>query len=353
MGCWSDGAMLVWGDDPAPDTVDMAPGHPALQEPVRCPSPRGCRHLRPLAEPHLTTPQAERAPPLRLRGENDCRSAPPALRGFLERLLPSPPPRWADTSGIVLSDLPEFAQVPVSAEPSPTLPQEALAPPSPRFHLGKWARGSKVGAQVLSASELHSPCTASHDGHHGLGMSGRAASSSFQKQSQHLGAQVQSVASDRIPSWQPPLFHEEDSGIQETEVTHEEEQQENQNLYAAGGSCPSPSKAESTVATAGAGSKGNLLGRFPLRQLQPLPPKPRYPPPDFCKPPMLADIGAVNASSRLQLDIQRLCHDVLHSLPSGPETAEAGALLRRVSLLLHPEASGTASRPPHLQREAD
>lgn len=272
---------------------------------------------------------------------------PYEVGGFLERLLPSPPPKWVeagpsvggflrdpghscDTSsllGVGLSFIGEAAEASFSTEPSVKFRQR---PSSPR--LGKWARGSKVGAQVRSASELGGP-----------------ARGNSQRLSRMLGAQVRSASAGSFPS------------CSQRDLLQCREEPESQ-------------EARSLAATASSAfSGGSLPARPPLR---PLPPKPRGPPPDFGTelpaqgaalpgaasenvPPQgqrtemgiskAADVTAPKecidmdtAAAKLHSDVQRLCLEAMHSLPPGPESTEVSALLRRAGALLCPLASGAA-----------
>mmetsp|Transcript_43638 Transcript_43638/g.79566 ORF Transcript_43638/g.79566 Transcript_43638/m.79566 type:complete len:356 (+) Transcript_43638:51-1118(+) len=108
--------------------------------------------------------------PLSPEAVGDCRSPPPKRLprrsgqqdglGLLERLLASSPrpPKWArsraSVEGVInpraIAD--ELRDVDMDEGPSTGDLNGAAVDPSP---LGKWARNSKVGAQVRSAADLH------------------------------------------------------------------------------------------------------------------------------------------------------------------------------------------------------
>jgi len=114
--CWQDGAMLTWEATHLATTEVRRDDRAA-----RSPQTVGPRRLRSSGAEGLRGPE-----------------------GILARLLASSPkpPRWAS------------GQAQVSEK------DDDIAGSRPGDPLGRWARGSKVGAQVRSASELRSPLVA-------------------------------------------------------------------------------------------------------------------------------------------------------------------------------------------------
>lgn len=419
FGCWGDGAMLVWDLPPQESSNRQRCPSPPARLACRAPSPTAhtCRSQRLIAD--LTPPSSsgatlgQRSRCLRSTGEylspaptsgaapssqvrKDCQSAPPAP-SFLERLLPTPPPKWAgagpppttleynrcgDDAGL---GLPGFSDVEQAlAGTAPKLKQQQSSPQSsPR--LGKWARGSMVGAQVRSASQLdpHELSIMSVDAGAGSGRVGPSGGdgqvcSSSRMLSQSLGMQVGGSfpSSYSFQDLRHPDKHTE-AGLPDN-------------------SCNDTQRPSSTAdSSRGAGQR---------RPLRPLPPKPRCPPPDLSRQPLEGKVqpedkyrharhinaivrelrkreatpvllevarallaaceaeggaettsendptaaqrankeGTESSSSKIQLDFQRLCDDAAHRLPKGADTAEVGALLRRVGVLLDPDVSDTA-----------
>lgn len=212
------------------------------------------RNLAPFTSPSRTR-SPTRAP--RVCVTRGCASAPPAPRGpagLLEQLMANSPkpPKWAAKS--------RETSVCEDAE-------DSVEGGQPKSHiLGKWARGSKVGAQVRSAADL---CTV------GMNMSavsgqtvaqssigavregsnrGSGASRGSASSARTLGANVRSASEGSVPSR----------------------------------SCPDNWK--------GAGLAGAALEE--RRVLQPLPPKPRFPPPDLDDTPQkpLAPVKKIAAA---------------------------------------------------------
>lgn len=318
----------------------------------------------------------------------------------MERLLPSPPPKWAEASSRTCASL--FAPVDFqnglrslrlsglgdeehvescsstvpSTEPSPRVQRQSSS-----SHLGRWARGSKVGAQVRSASDLGGP----------------ARRGSSQRTSQALGSQVRSASTGSFPSCSPQrellqsdevsalnvqldmqLEHLHQVGPSEAATAsqmrklHLDHQACEQNfiLEQLHRDSEEPSEAHSAqggqrgtaVLTSDNCYRGPPPDRRPLA-LRPLPPKPRSPPPLFSEagsgharasteniPPhvLRAAIEAASAdknidatAARIHSDVQRLCVDVMCHLPVGPESIEVGALLRRVGAILCPAGTDT------------
>jgi len=115
IGCWRDGAMLIWeaSEQDVPIRDDHAERSPLGRRPPR---------------PHSVGLEMHRCPD-----------------GLLERLLASSPkpPRWAGGGGSASSSFRDDRGRTGSGGTSSSV------------LLGKWARGSLVGAQVRSASDLH------------------------------------------------------------------------------------------------------------------------------------------------------------------------------------------------------
>jgi len=336
LGCGADGAMLVWD---APEQEVPLERRRENQRAALCP---------------------QRTRPPKPRASSICRH-----HGFshhcpedvLERLQASSPkpPRWAGGRDVLGLD------------------EDASSLLSTRRKLGKWARGSKVGAQVRSASDLRALVTPGELPPSCLGVDVVAASSAggAGSSTRVASAQVRSASEGADP-----------------EASTETIEQIIAQLLG------------STQAMTGASGTHALMrpvsplsrtqaARSPDRPLRPLPPKPLFPPPVLGSQPLdpegeplasapppgvssttvaaasppsphtlesvspSAAASAAPASSpvaRFRTDVQRLCIDALLALPPGPEATEVSALLRRVDALLRcqplagPEPAGSAVR---------
>jgi len=242
LGCWTDGAMLGW------DVVDQ-----------QAMPPQDCRRVEvqsPPAQQRLLTPLRTRSP---VRGNalhnRGCESAPPASRypnGLLEQLMASSPkpPKWAAKSREV-SVCEDGEDSIVNGE---TGKQEKL---------GKWARGSRVGAQVRSTSELHPIVDMS------------SISCGHQASQPSVHQVVVQETSNRVS-----VASRDSAGSART--------------LGANVRCRSegslPSRSCSDLHSARSTNKEHQPALEERRVLQPLPPKPRFPPPDFDdEPPKQAE----------------------------------------------------------------
>jgi hypothetical protein len=283
LACWPDGAMLVWDaveqrtlpirDGRCPDTKEheCPPAHssPPMQQrvcspPVQLNSPSATRALSPI---HRRIIQNGRG----------CDSAPPATRcpdSVLELLMANSPkpPKWAAKS--------RDASICEDGERSVD-----QGPPEPKA-LGKWARNSKVGAQVNSAAEL-APV--------GLNLSSSSLATAVAQPSEHT-ATVPSQPSEHTVSSQPcehtvVVAPMETPGLGESRDASGREQSEAVRMLSANARCPSHGNVRSCpdlmrVASSSHATHGSQIrpASEERRILQPLPPKPRFPPPEFNEP---------------------------------------------------------------------
>lgn len=163
LACWSDGAMLGWDkvdqQQPPPEGHRLDDRERVTPLRVRSPQREGLA-LSPSRSPIRSFNPQHNRPPKMGQSENDkLESTPVAAHsasgcpdGLLERLLASSPrpPRWAggknkDGLGFDSEDEEEDVEQPsfnVDVNVRTSTP------------LGKWARGSRVGAQVRSTSDL-------------------------------------------------------------------------------------------------------------------------------------------------------------------------------------------------------
>jgi len=162
FGCWPDGSMFMWNN-----TNGKKEGATA----IRCASKQS-------TDDHITwiaTPQRRRPPKPQVGGFAGVDASPSARcpESLLEKLLASSPkpPRWAQdiatstsrmSSGINEDSMHFGLDAAFGTSLSvgsvlddcdlPTTARESKQPCTP---LGKWSRGSMVGAQVQSTSDLH------------------------------------------------------------------------------------------------------------------------------------------------------------------------------------------------------
>jgi len=330
LGCWADGTMLVW-DVPEQDV----PLEWRREDHRAALSPQRTRLPKPRASTCCDTSVTHRCP-----------------EGFLERLLASSPkpPRWAGGKDALGVD--ELEK-------------------SFRTQLGKWARGSKVGAQVRSASDLHALVAPSELQPNCVGVDMVAASSAggVGRSARIFSAQVRSASEGASPMASKETIEQ----IIAQQVT-------------------TGASGTRTLMRATSPLSRTRSALFPHRSLSPLPPKPVFPPPALenlpsdteGKPSMLSAALAVPSTpapataaasppsphalesvsppapalaaptsspvAGFRADIQRLCADALLVLPPSPEATEVSALLRRVNALLRCKplvGPGTAASAVH------
>merc|ERR1719440_1206415 len=100
LACWGDGAMLTWNAPPQETALGVS------QTPCRRQQPLLLNRTPPAASADIGATKCRLA-------ESNCQSAPPALRcpeGFLERLLPSPPPKWAEVCANTSHPITDFVR---------------------------------------------------------------------------------------------------------------------------------------------------------------------------------------------------------------------------------------------------
>lgn len=203
LACWPDGCMLMWGpfgvDDLstldrrhreeqracspskiAPVTAHRAPFTPQRKAPCATAHQQGNT-----STPHRGPPSPQR-PRAKARGRGAESSRCPD--GLLERLLATSPkpPRWA--SGGVLNG---------TASDESALSSHVSGRHSGVF-IGKWARGSKVGEQVMSAADLHA--AERDDASISASLSTSSANSVIIKAEDPLGGSSSSARFDRCSS---------------------------------------------------------------------------------------------------------------------------------------------------------
>jgi WD40 repeat protein len=246
LACWADGAMLGW-DAVDPQTVSSHDG-----QRLQCPA------QSPPAHRGTVTPLRTRSP---IRGRalynRGCESAPADRRkypeGLLEQLMATSPkpPKWAAKS-----------REPSLCEDCEETSSTDMGNPKP-YVLGKWARGSKVGAQVRSAADLcrdlnmssnsHAayPASMPHGGFREASRRGSEASRGSAGSARTLGGNIRSASEDCGPT----------RSCGQT------------------GSCPD---LRNVAFGAGGVAEGEQRSASEERRvLQPLPPKPRFPPPEY------------------------------------------------------------------------
>jgi len=298
LGCWPDGAMLGW------DVGNQETVPPLLECPRRRAESLDCRRadgsplLSPALNPSMSPAMQQRGgTPLRnrspVRGQRvfhnrGCESAPPAPRhphGLLEQLMASSPkpPKWAKSKSREPSLCDDGEDASMSGD---------TGQPKP-YLLGKWARGSRVGAAVQSAADIcpmDPNMSTSSLGHAGAQLSTHHAAMQGNSSRISLGGRSAASGSRALGA---NLVHSGALG------------------FPAEGSAPSRSCPD---------LHHGGLGMMPLaeersmslerRVLQPLPPKPRFPPPEFEGPPQkpLVQVGVVPRS----LDDLRWANNACH-----------------------------------------
>lgn len=202
LACWPDGCMLMWGPFSADDlsTIDRrhreeqracSPSKFASASAPCAPFTPQRKALCATAHQQGSTSTPQRGPPSPQRPRAKARGGGPESSrcpdGLLERLLASSPkpPRWAIGGMQNLAGSDE------------SVLSKRMSGRQPGVIIGKWARGSKVGEQVKSASDLHAE---KDDASVSVSLSTSSANSVIIRAEDPLGGSSSSARFDRCSS---------------------------------------------------------------------------------------------------------------------------------------------------------